>query len=213
MGIKPYYQGIHEAMTVEATEFSDRAIIERIANNDEEAYASLFRQFYVQLCRFSLKYVRAEAVSEEIVQEVFISLWEKRESLNIHSSLKAYLFQAVKNSSINYLNSQFAKQDFQRDYFDHSELPVNNTQETLIYDELQKVVQQAIDYLPPKCRTIYALSRNTGMSYKEIADELGVSIKTVEAQMGIALKKLRTYLQHHWELLTLLILINGGIII
>lgn len=200
-------------MTVEATEFSDRALIERIANNDEEAYASLFRQFYVQLCRFSLKYVREEAVSEEIVQDVFISLWEKRESLNIHSSLKAYLFRAVKNSSINYLNSQFARQDFQRDFFDHTELPVNNTQETLVYDELREIVQKAINGLPSRCRTIYTMSRNTGMSYQEIANELDVSVKTVETQMGIAFKKLRSYLQHHWELLIILVLINGGIII
>src|SRR5690606_32902871 len=128
--------------------------------------------------------------------------------------LKAYLFQSVKNSSLNYLNSRFAKQDFQRDYFDQEELPVNDTEEALTYEELQKIVQEAINQLPTKCRTIYSLSRNTGMSYKEIAEELGISIKTVENQMGIALKKLRTYLQHHWELLTLLLIaINSGIII
>lgn len=201
-------------MTPVVTDFSDKAILQRIAQDDESAYASLFQQFYVQLCRFSLKYVREEAISEEIVQEVFLTLWEKRNDLAIHSSLKAYLFQSVKNSSLNYLNSRFAKQDFQRDYFDQEELPVNDTQEALTYEELQKIVQEAINQLPTKCRTIYSLSRNTGMSYKEIAEELGISIKTVENQMGIALKKLRTYLQHHWELLTLLLIaINSGIII
>ena len=201
-------------MNTEVTDITDKVILKRIAQNDEDAYASLFQQFYVQLCRFSLKYVREEAISEEIVQEVFVTLWEKRRDLTIHSSLKAYLFQSVKNSSINYLNSRFAKQDFQRDYFDEKEIPVNDTQEALTYEELQQVVQQAIDHLPAKCRAIYSLSRNTGMSYKEIAEELGISIKTVENQMGIALKKLKAYLQQHWELLTiLLIVINSGIII
>ncbi len=201
-------------MTTEVTDFTDKAILKRIAQNDEGAYASLFQQFYVQLCRFSLKYVREETISEEIVQDVFVTLWEKRNDLVIHSSLKAYLFQSVKNSSLNYLNSSFAKLDFQRDYFDQKELPINDTQEALSYEELQQVVHQAIDHLPAKCRAIYSLSRNAGMSYKEIAEELGISIKTVENQMGIALKKLRIYLQQHWELLTfLLIVINNGIII
>lgn len=201
-------------MTTEVTDFTDNAILQRIAQDDESAYASLFQEFYVQLCRFSVKYVREETISEEIVQEVFLTLWEKRNDLVIHSSLKAYLFQSVKNSSLNYLNSRFAKQDFQRDYFDQKEVPVNDTQEALAHDELQKIVQEAIDQLPTKCRAIYSLSRNTGMSYKEIAEHLGISIKTVESQMGIALKRLRTFLQHHWELLTLfLIVVNSGIII
>lgn len=201
-------------MTTEVTDFTDNAIIQRIAQDDESAYASLFQEFYVQLCRFSVKYVREETISEEIVQEVFLTLWEKRNDLVIRSSLKAYLFQSVKNSSLNYLNSRFAKQDFQRDYFDQKEVPVNDTQEALAHDELQKIVQEAIDQLPTKCRAIYSLSRNTGMSYKEIAEHLGISIKTVESQMGIALKRLRTFLQHHWELLTLfLIVVNSGIII
>lgn len=193
-------------MTVEAPGFSDRTIVERIANNDEEAYALLFREFYVPLCRFSLKYVQLESVSEEIVQEVFIKFWEKRGSLNIQASLKSYLYRAVKNSSINYLKSQFARQDFQSDYFEQAEVPVNNTQETIVFDELQEIVQNAISYLPGKCRTIYMLSRNTDMSYQDIAEELDISVKTVEAQMGIALKKLRKYIHQHWEVLSLLIL-------
>lgn len=200
------------SMTIESSLFSDQDIINRIANSDVEAYELLFHRFYVELCRFSLKYVHNEEVSEEVVQETFISLWEKRKTLNVHTSLKSYLYTAVKNNALNYLNSQFARQDFQRDFFENADLPVNTTQDALVFDELQVIVQKAITYLPEKCRIIYLMSRNTGMSYQEIANELGISIKTVEAQMGIALRKLREYLNVHWDVLSILILLNSGLL-
>ena len=131
-------------ITLDATDHSDNEIITRIANNEVEAYEKLFHTYYVQLCRFALKYIREEEICEEIVQETFISLWEKRRNLSIHSSMKSYMFTTVKNNALNYLNSQFARQNFQRDFFEKAELPVDNTQEGIVFDELQQLVQTAI---------------------------------------------------------------------
>ena len=200
------------SMSIESPLSSEQGIIRRISEGDIESYEVLFHKYYAELCRFALKYLRSEEVSEEIVQETFISLWEKRLELSIHSSVKSYLYTIVKNNALNYLNSQFARQDFQRDFFENSEMSINNTQESLVFDELQLIVQRAIDKLPKKCGTIYSMSRNTGLSYQEIANELGISVKTVEAQMGIALKKLREYLSIHWEVLSLLILSTAGFV-
>lgn len=196
------------AMLVGHPQPSDNEILSRMANDEVEAYELLFYRFYTPLCQFVLKYTGNEVLSEEIVQETFINFWEKRNGLIIHTSLKSYLYTSVKNSALNYLKSQYARQNFNRDFFDQEEISINTTQETILFDELQILVQKAIDKLPEKCRIIYLLNRNSGLSYQEIADELGISVKTVEAQMGIALKKLRTYLNFHWDILLIVFLLN-----
>lgn len=201
-------ESLSNYMIVDHLQPSDKEMIARMVNNEVEAYESLFHRFYTPLCQFILKYVGDETLAEEIVQETFIHFWEKRDTLNIHSSLKSYLYTSAKNNALNYLKSQYARQGFQRDFFDKEEIPINTTQESILFDELQVLVQKAIKRLPERCRTVYLLSRNSGLSYQEIADELGISVKTVEAQMGLALKRLREYLNFHWEILAVLFLLN-----
>ncbi|MFK7969470.1 MAG: RNA polymerase sigma-70 factor [Bacteroidia bacterium] len=155
-------------------------------------FESLFRQFHVPLVRFACKWVREGEAAEELVQDVFMKVWDKRAELSLDESLKSYLFTAVRNRAFNYLRDQSRKG--QMDELDDNidlEAPKGDPLEL---DDLQRIIQQGIDSLPPRCRAIFLLSREAEMSYKEIAAELEVSVKTVEGQMGIALRKLRNYL-------------------
>jgi RNA polymerase sigma-70 factor (ECF subfamily) len=181
-------------------------ILQKIAKNDRKVFEQVFKSHYTELCRFAMRYVREEIACEEIVQEVFISIWERRAELNINSSIKAYLFTAVRNRSFNYIKLQLPKEHQKTDVDALSELQIDNNEDDLRLEELKAYVNEAIDLLPRKCKAIFILSRTAGMTYREIADEMDISVKTVENQVGLALKKLREQLNPIWEKVMLSIL-------
>ncbi len=167
--------------------------LDRLKKGDRIVFKNLFDEFYEPLCQYALIYVNDSSTAEEIVHELFIWLWEKRANLNIHTSLKSYLFSSVRNRCFN-LKRDRKSQSFIDDVFLELEDEVLHDishHENLDLEQLQKLVQSAIDELPPKCREIFLLSRESELSYAQIAEELSVSKKTIENQMGIALKRLK----------------------
>ncbi|MEL6143127.1 MAG: RNA polymerase sigma-70 factor [Bacteroidota bacterium] len=153
----------------------------------------LFRLFYVDLCRTSLRIVNDERAAEDIVQEVFLHLWQKRFTLPVMQSVGAYLRRSARNRSLNYLRDQKRIPKGDGEFPQLSTLD-NEASAQLELAELQAKVNRAIDALPERCRLIFVLSRFEGMSHKEISEALDISIKTVENQMGRAYRYLREYL-------------------
>lgn len=146
--------------------------------------------------RVAYQVVGDEALADDVVQEVFIHVWNKREELNITTTIEGYLVKATVNRALNLLskNKKMPKVDIQDDvtlYIEKSHLSENNFDQEVF----QKLVNASLDSLPPKCKSIFVLSRFEGMKNKEIAEHLGLSIKTVENQMTIALNKLNTELK------------------
>lgn len=162
---------------------------------NKSTFDTLFKDWYQDLCRFAYTYLRDEDLCEDIVQEVFISLWEKRKSLAEIQSFKSYLFRAVRNKCIDNLRKEMRFSIFSLEnegvqelsYYDYS-------LEAMESDELKNHIEESIKNLPKSCRNIFVLSREAKLTYAEIADEIGVSRKTVENQIGIALKKIRKHL-------------------
>jgi RNA polymerase sigma-70 factor (ECF subfamily) len=184
------------------TEFTDQDVLNRLVKGDKSALQILFNNYYTDLVRFGIKYVKNHEISEELVQEVFINIWERHQSLVITSSLKSYLFTSVKYRAFNYLRLQMPKEKL----LENIELldTFANTEDYQVSPELKKEVSKAIDSLPTKCRAILIMSKMDGMSHREIAKELGVSEKTVENQITIAFKKLRVALEPiRYNLLTI----------
>jgi RNA polymerase sigma-70 factor (ECF subfamily) len=156
-------------------------------------FEELFKSQYRLLCNISNNIVKNERAAEDIVQEVFIKLWQKREELKIHTNLMGYLYKATVNSSIDYIkNNKNVIPLRQVNYYQETD---ENAEKRVMQKELSKSIDKALKNLPPKCKAIFVLSRYEGMKYKEIAQHLGISVKTVENQMGIALEKLRTELR------------------
>ncbi|MFY0627363.1 MAG: RNA polymerase sigma-70 factor [Reichenbachiella sp.] len=186
---------------------SEEDLIKGIANDDRKAFEEVFRTHYSDLCKFGVKYVKDEVISEEVVQEVFINIWERRKTITINSSIKAYLFTAVRNRSFNYLKLQLPKEQKKVD-LDHAPfLVTESSDDHANMDELRQQVSLAIEALPEKCKIVFNLSRNAGMTYKEISEELDISVKTVENQVGLALRKLRVQLNPIWDKIMVFILI------
>lgn len=174
---------------------SDLLLFSQVKNNDLSSYELLFKKYYKELYRFAYSYVRDQTISEEMAQEVFLYIWEKREKIEVQTTLKTYLYSAIKNKCLNYIKLELPKQQAMSDV---SEALLSVTNERIDEGENEKLkiyIQTAVDALPTKCRKIFILSRNAGLTYEEIAEELELSKKTVENQMGIALKKLRESLE------------------
>ncbi|WP_324372164.1 RNA polymerase sigma-70 factor [Pedobacter sp.] len=158
---------------------------------DDETFEHLFKAHYKELHAYAGVMLRDADMAEEIVQGMFLKFWEKRELLNIQTSIKAYLYKCVYNDSMNYLKHEKVKTK----YHDFAAYTMNNEHEPassrVELTELEIKLQKALNELPEACRTIFQMSRFEELKYREIAEQLGLSIKTVENQMGKALKILR----------------------
>jgi RNA polymerase sigma-70 factor (family 1) len=157
----------------------------------------VFEEYYVALGNFAYTFTRDKTASEDIVQEIFLRIWEKRPDLIGSSSIRFYLFTAVRNNCLTYLEQSkkilpidAAGLENRADIY-----PVDKPEDPPV-DRIA-IIQQAISLLPPKCREVFLLSRMGSLSYKEIAKSLGISVKTVDNQMGKALKTLRSVLKEH----------------
>ncbi|MCW5923199.1 MAG: RNA polymerase sigma-70 factor [Saprospiraceae bacterium] len=167
--------------------------IAALRNGDESAFDAVFRRWYEPLCQYACRMTDSDIdEAEDIVQQVFVKIWEQRERLAIEWSLKAYLYKTVHNAALNRIRASQTRSK----YLDFNAAQLDNKQ-ALPDDhasELGEHLQKALDLLPPQCRHIFELSRFEELKYREIADHLGISIKTVETQMGKALRILRLQL-------------------
>lgn len=168
----------------------EQNLVTNIQEGDEEAFECLFFEYYPSLCKFSKGYVGSVEAARDVVQDVFIKIWINREKLQIHTSVKAYLFQAVRNQSLNELEKKKRYQAFEEEYTRETEhlhdADINESSE-----ELTKVIWQIVELMPEKRKAVFTLYREHGLSYKEIASILGITRKTVENQMGRALNFIR----------------------
>lgn len=178
-------------------EVGDLAGIEGIRHGDENALEVLFNEYHGPLCGFAYRFVRSRAVAEELVQEVFLYLWEHRSELEIGDP-KRYLFTAVRNAATSYLRHQHVTDRGEADTIALFSKSPATPERDLRVTELASALQRAIARLPERCRLVFTLSREEGMAHKEIADVLGISVKTVENQMVHAYKALRQYLAPYW---------------
>jgi RNA polymerase sigma-70 factor (ECF subfamily) len=177
-------------------DFSELDCLHRLKQDDEQAFDALFGHYSALVYRFAYGYLKARTEAEEIVQECFLKIWERRQQLRDDMPLKAYLFTTAHHAILNQLRQKQQHQRFQA-YSAHTEPgQVGNEAD---YAALETLYQAALEQLPPKRREIFMLSRQQGLSYPEIAAQLNLSVKTVEAQMTQALKFLRGYFQAHGE--------------
>jgi RNA polymerase sigma-70 factor (family 1) len=182
----------------------DDSLIGAIRLGNEAVFEEIFRQHYAPLCRYAQSILHDADEAEEMVQTVFLTIWERRETLLITTSLKAYLYRAVHNRCLNRLEQQQTQANHRLRAATELYADVPSPNQAVLADELSQHLQRAIETLPDQCRRAFELSRFEELSYKEIAERLGIAIKTVENQIGKALRILRTELSDYLPLLLLL---------
>ena len=159
--------------------------------NDQHAFKQLFKHYYTGLFQFATSIVKVREVAEEIVEDVFVKIWNKRSTITNISSLKVYLYVSVKNRCLNYINRQVDTQVLDLNQLDVicSEL-TPNPEDLMVASELLQLVNKAIHELPPKCRIVYKLVKEDGLTYKEVAEVLNISPRTVENHIAVAVRKI-----------------------
>lgn len=187
---------------------TDRLIV-GLKGGDKSVFEEVYHEYFIPLCYYCLRYVEKIEDSEEIVQDLFLKLWEKHEELEINSSLKAYLYRAVQNYALNYLSKKKTKEKYILHQESHSYNSINEGLQKLESEELRLILKHALLQLPEKRRRIFELSRFDGLKYGKIASQLSISVKTVETQMTKALKYLRIILKDYMPLLAVIILNNN----
>jgi len=172
----------------------DRKLLEKIRQGDEKAFEVIFHRFYPVLCSFASQFTKDDNIAEEIVQDFFVRLWEKKNLISIESSFENYLFKSIKNQCLNFLEHKRVKQKM-IDNFPSKNITHQTDDFSFFDSDLIHKVEESIASLPKRRREIFLLSREEGLKYSEIAEVMNISIKTVETQMGLALKTLRKKLK------------------
>jgi len=172
-------------------------ILQQIAAGDEVAFRQVFAFFYKRLYHFAFVIVKTKESAEEIVEDVFIRIWQHRANLANIQNLKVYLYTATKNTALNYLSKK-ARENI-TEPFDHINIeliqPAISPEQIMITGEMYKKIQEAVDALPPRCKMIFKLIREDGLKYKEVSEILNISVNTIDVQMAIAVKRIALALE------------------
>lgn len=161
-------------------------------------FEDLFNDYYASLVNYSYKFVNEKSVAEDIVQDVFMALWIKKDDIDFSNPIKPYLYKATHNKSLNYLGSLQPTQSIESCDVDtqiHHEIIQYNQSDSLLLKEVSKEIALFVETLPPQCKRVFKLSRTENKKNKEIALLLGISEKAVEKQISKALSELRLHLK------------------
>lgn len=177
--------------------FNEENCLKEIQEGNSDAFRTLFLQYYERLCLFAYRYIKSRIIAEDLVQEVFVKMWERREELKDIRNLKPYLYQAVKNEALDFIEHQdmvYKKLSMLRITLNRSNTDQNT--ENLDHDKFESRIQNLIEVLPEKTRQIFKLCKMDGLSYEEIADILDISVKTVEYHISKTFEIIRVALKN-----------------
>lgn len=185
---------------------SDENILVLISENDQEAFAELYERYFKTLFNYSYSKLNDQFAAQEIVQELFVNLWQQRHKYGI-DACRSYLFAATKNLIISYYRKELTRQKHYNQWEISQSADTSLTDQGALTSDLQTRYEKGLYILPTKCREVFELSRN-GSSNKEIASQLSISEKTVEQHITKALRILKTHLREHLPYLLILAQLN-----
>ena len=182
----------------------EQQVLVTLKEGSESAFEMVFRTYYRPLCQYAYSFLHDRDEAEEVVQTAFINIWDKKDQVEIQTSLKAYLYRIVRNSCLNVIKHAKVKQQHVAHEMVHGESTHENVSQSVISSELEERISVAMKVLPEQCRLVFQLSRFEELKYSEIADQLNISVKTVENQIGKALKIMREQLKDYLPLFLIL---------
>lgn len=164
-------------------------------NEDADAFEQLYMGNYRLAYKYCLRFVKTPSICEDIVQDVFAWIWKNRKAIHIQKSFTSYLLKACHNACINYFNKERNKKDFVQKSLKKG-IRIEDGYSIIYEEEMRNILNDLIDELPEQCRNVFILSREKGLKYKEIANQLNISPKTVETQIYRALKFIKRRLKY-----------------
>lgn len=192
---------MHKIFLLQSVVLSEQEIVGAIRAGNERIFEETFRKYYQSLCNYANSILKEMDEAEEVVQNLFLSVWEKRSELEISISLKSYLYRAVHNHCLNRIKHLKVREEYQQYAVNFYDASYESVSQTVMKNELETKIEEAIRKLPEQCRLIFRMSRFEELKYHEIAEQLDISPKTVENQIGKALKILRVELAEYLPLI------------
>jgi RNA polymerase sigma-70 factor (ECF subfamily) len=177
----------------------EKLLVKKIQQGNEAAFENLFFDYYTPLCKYSMKIVKSQELAQDAVQEVFMKIWKNHANWDVYYSIKTYLYQAVRNQSLNLLEARNKQQNLSKKLSKETgqEVDLQATADIPVYvTELIEGIWDVAETMPKRRRTVFTLHRRNGLSYKEIATVMGIKRKTVENHMALALKTIRDDIDH-----------------
>jgi RNA polymerase sigma-70 factor (family 1) len=177
--------------------YDDNALVSLLMQNDEKAFIEIYKRYWDKLYSVACNKLYEYYIAQEIVQNIFISMWERRNSLELHTSLNIYLAAALKYQIINARQKKSREKTYIQ-YIQNSSNTIgqNTTENTLSFKELQDRLAKVVTSLPAQCQLVYKLKKEDGMTAKEIATTLGITEKAVESNYTRALKRIKNTLKN-----------------
>lgn len=188
------------------TELSEDELMRLLRLDKLQAFRELYSRYWKKLFDEAYKRLRSKEQAEEVVQELFTNLWTKRQSIQINTTISAYLFSSVAHHVIDIYRKEMVRVKYSQAFKIVNTEADTSTEDGIMLKDLTYTIEEEISHLPDKCRSVYELSRKEHKTNKEIASYLGISEKTVEQHLTKALKKIRFTLSHYLLVLALLLL-------
>jgi RNA polymerase sigma-70 factor (family 1) len=175
-------------------QLSEIEILIQLRESRESAFEQIYEKYWRQLYLIAYKRLKDKTLAEDLVQDVLLGIWHRRHSLQIHTSLGAYLVQAMKYAVLNTIRSMVHREDFARGMISRLQQNSPTPEDIMDHRDTERLLMNGIDALPDKCRQVFRMSRFEHLTYQEIAEKLAISPKTVENQISKALKVLKVSL-------------------
>ena len=174
----------------------DAGLLVELAQGDEKAFSLLFKKYYKDLVLFGGNFLPDRCACEDIVQSVFLRLWNERHLLHIKTSLKSYLLKSVQNACFDEIQHKQVIRKHENYVLSFANMIKDmDTENYILYSDFQQHLQQALDKIPATCRETFELNRFEGMKFREIADKLQISQRTVEVRISKAIDILKKHLK------------------
>ena len=168
--------------------------LRRLKKGDRQSFKIVYEQYVNALHSFVVRFVKSSTIADDVVQEVFIKIWEKRESIDISKSFQAYLYTIAKNLVLNKLVQSRREISMFQTIMEAAQILSNKTEEDIYFKETTRFIKEGVDKLPPQQKNIYDLCKNQGLTYDQVAERLKLSSHTINAQMVNCLRTLKQYL-------------------
>lgn len=181
--------------------YTDSELVTGLREGNELVFESIFKSYYERLCNYANTFINDMEEAEEMVQGTFLTLWEKHEITDVHTSLKSYLYRAVHNNCLNHIKHSVVKREYDSEYLHYADIEYDQVSNEVIGKELERKIHNSIESLPPQCQAVFKLSRFENLTYNEISEKMGLSVKTIENHMIKALKTLRVDLKEYLPLI------------
>ena len=188
---------------------NEKLLAQELKKNNRKAFRKLFDTYRGDVYAYSLSMLKTKAHAEEIVQDVFLKIWQHREKLNPDLSFKAYLFTITRNLTFNFIRKAANDRKLRGEVFYNSQKSRDSLNDKILEIDYEILKSKAINQLPPKRKRIFELSRNEGMSYEEISKYQGISISTVKGQMSKALSAIKIFLHTNGDISLIITLLSS----